>query len=221
MALIFLIRHGENEYTRTGKLAGWTKGVSLNEAGQKQAQALAARLKHLPFKHIYSSPLERAQETAAPLAAALGLPVQVRDGLGEVGYGEWTGQSLKVLARKKLWRVVQGLPSTMQFPAGETIRAAQLRLVDALDGIAREHPKQWVAVFSHSDPIKLAVAFYLGAPLDLFQRIQIQTCSVTVLSLGLGAPSLVKLNDTGPFEAPRPRKKRPGSPARRGGRPRG
>src|SRR5260370_40761669 len=193
MTLIFLIRHGENEYTRTGKLAGWTKGVSLNEAGQKQAQAVTARIKHLPLKHIYSSPLERARETAAPLAEALKLKVEVREALGEVGYGEWTGKSLKVLARNKLWRVVQGLPSAMQFPDGEPIRAAQLRLVDALEAIARDHPKDMVAVYSHSDPIKLAVAFYLGMPLDLFQRIQIQTCSVTVLHLGGGAPSLVKL----------------------------
>ena len=214
MTLIFLIRHGENEYTRTGKLAGWTKGVSLNEAGQKQAQALVGRLNMLPFKHLYSSPLERAQETAAPLAAALGLPVQVREGLGEVGYGQWTGQSLKVLARKKLWRVVQGLPSAMRFPEGETIRAAQLRLVDTLEQITHDHPKDLVAVFSHSDPIKLAVAFYLGLPLDLFQRFQIQTCSVTVLRLGQGAPSLVKLNDSGPFEAP-PRRRPQPSPRRR------
>jgi probable phosphomutase (TIGR03848 family) len=214
MTLIFLIRHGENEYTRTGKLAGWTKGVSLNETGQQQAQAVTARIKHLPFKHIYASPLERARETAAPLAEALKLKVEVREGLGEVGYGEWTGKSLKVLARKKLWRVVQGLPSAMQFPAGETIRAAQLRLVDALEAIARDHPKDLVAVFSHSDPIKLAVAFYLGMPLDLFQRIQIQTCSVTVLQLGRGAPSLVKLNDTGPFEAPRPHPRRRKPPQR-------
>ena len=208
MALIFLIRHGENEYTRTGKLAGWTKGVSLNEAGQKQAQALAARLKPVPIKHIYSSPLERARETAAPLAQALGLKVEVREGLGEVGYGEWTGKSLKRLARQKLWRTVQNLPSAMQFPAGETMRGAQLRLVDELERIAAAHPKDIVAVVGHSDPIKLAVAFYLGMPLDLFQRIQIQTCSVTVLRLGQGAASLVKLNDTGPFEAQRPRRAR-------------
>jgi probable phosphomutase (TIGR03848 family) len=209
MALIFLIRHGENEYTRTGKLAGWTKGVSLNAAGQKQAQALAQRLKPVPIKHIYSSPLERARETAAPLAEARGLKVAIREGLGEVRYGQWTGQSLKRLARMKLWRVVQGLPSAMQFPEGETIRGAQLRLVDELEQIARAHPKDMVAVVSHSDPIKLAVAFYLGMPLDLFQRLQIQTCSVTVLRLGQGQPSLVKLNDTGPFEPPSSRRKRP------------
>ena len=202
MTLILLIRHGENEYTRTGKLAGWTPGVSLNETGQKQAQALVKRLLLVPIQQIYSSPLERARETAAPLAQARGLKVQVRDGLGEVGYGEWTGKSLKRLARTKLWRVVQQMPSAMQFPDGESMRGAQLRLVDALEAIARDHPKDTVAVFCHSDPIKLAVAYYLGMPLDLFQRLQVSTCSVTALRLGAGgAPSLVKLNDTGPFEA--------------------
>ncbi len=215
MALIFLIRHGENEYTRTGKLAGHTPGVSLNDPGKMQALKLVERLKPVAIQHIYSSPLERARETAAPLAEARKLEVQIRDGLAEVGYGEWTGKSLKRLARTKLWRVVQNLPSSMQFPGGETMRAAQSRLVDALEQIAREHPKDVSAVFCHSDPIKLAVAFYLGMPLDLFQRLQISTCSVTVLRLGAGAPSLVKLNDTCPFEArQRPAKVRPSSKAR-------
>ncbi len=201
--VILLIRHGENEYTRTGKLAGWTKGVSLNEAGRKQAEGLVERLKGAPIKHIYASPLERAQETAAPLAAARGLKVEIRSGLGEVQYGQWTGKSLKVLGRTRLWKVVQQLPSAMQFPDGETMRGAQLRIVDAIDAIARAHnsPKAVVAVFSHSDPIKLAVAHYLGLPLDLFQRLMISTASVTALRLGQGQPSLVKLNDTGPLAA--------------------
>ncbi len=203
MPLVLLIRHGENEYTRTGKLAGWTKGVSLNEAGRKQAEGLVERFKGVPIKFIYSSPLERAQETAAPLAAALGLKVEIRPGLGEVQYGQWTGKSLKVLGRTKLWKVVQNLPSAMQFPDGETMRGAQLRFVDAVDAIARAHPspKAVVAVFAHSDPIKLAVAHYLGMPLDLFQRLMISTASVTVLRLGHGQPSLVKLNETGPMTA--------------------
>ena len=203
MPLVLLIRHGENEFTRTGKLAGWTKGVNLNEAGRKQAEGLVERLKGAPIKFIYSSPLERARETAAPLAAARGLPVAIRPGLGEVQYGQWTGKSLKVLGRTKLWKVVQQLPSTMRFPEGETMRGAQMRMVDAIDEIVRAHPspKAVVALFTHSDPIKLAVAHYLGMPLDLFQRLMISTASVTVLRLGHGQPGLVKLNETGPMAA--------------------
>lgn len=212
MTLLLLIRHGENNYTKTGKLAGWTPGVSLNEAGQKQAQAVAERLKDAPLKALYSSPLERARETAAPLAALKKLEVQIVEGVGEVRYGQWQGQSLKRVARTKLWRVVQGLPSAMQFPDGETFRAVQSRAVEAVEQLVKAHPKDMIAVVSHGDVIKLLVAHYLGLPLDLFQRIMISTASVTVLRLGHGQPGLVKLNDTGRLELPagrpQPRKKR-------------
>jgi len=202
MTLLLLIRHGENEYTRTGKLAGWTKSVHLNEAGQKQVLALAERLAQVPIEAIYSSPLERALDTAAPLARAKKLRVKISEGLGEVRYGAWTGRSLKVLARTKLWRVVQQHPSAMQFPEGETFRGVQTRALDAIEQIARAHahPKAIVAAVSHGDVIKLIVAHYLGMPLDLFQRLVINTASVTLLRLGHGHPVLVKLNDTGPTE---------------------
>ena len=197
MTQLLLIRHGENEYTRSGKLAGWTPGVHLNDAGQKQAEALAKRLALAPIMAIYSSPLERARETAAPLAKAKGLKVEISTGLGEVRYGSWTGKSLKRLARTKLWAVVQHHPSAMEFPEGESLWNVQARVVEALEQIARAHPKELVAAFSHADIIKLAVAYYLGMPLDLFQRIMINTASVTLLHLGHGQTALVKLNDTG------------------------
>ncbi len=202
MTHLLLIRHGENEYTRAGKLAGWTKGVHLNEAGQKQAQALAERLSQAPITAIYSSPLERARETAAPLAKTKGLTVHIREELGEVRYGLWTGKSLKRLARTKLWRVVQHQPSAMQFPEGETLRAVQARVVEAIEQIARGHAKDKgpVVAVSHGDVIKLAVAYYLGMPIDLFQRIMISTASITALHLGHGHPTLVKLNETGPVD---------------------
>jgi len=202
MTQLLLIRHGENEYTRTGRLAGWTKGVHLNEAGQKQAQALAEQLSKAPLTGIYSSPLERALETETPLAKAKGLKVQIREGLGEVRYGEWTGKSLKRLAHTKLWRVVQQQPSAMEFPEGETLRAVQARAVEAIEEIARAHAKdkRMVVAVSHGDVIKLIVAYYLGMPLDLFQRIVISTASVTALRLGPGHPTLVKLNETFPLD---------------------
>ena len=202
MTILLLIRHGENDYTKTGRLAGWTPGVSLNDTGQQQARALAERLKDAPLKALYSSPLERAQETAAPLAAVKKLPVRIVEGVGEVRYGEWQGRSLKRVARTKLWRTVQSLPSAMQFPQGETFRAVQSRAVEAVEQLVLAHPKDMIAVFSHGDVIKLLVAHYLGLPLDLFQRIMISTASVSVVRLGQGQPVLVKLNETGRGEAP-------------------
>jgi probable phosphomutase (TIGR03848 family) len=199
---LLLIRHGENDYTRTGKLAGLMPGVHLNEAGRKQAQALAERLKKAPLKAVYTSPLERARETAQPLAEAKELRVVVCEGLREIDFGAWTGRSLKVLARTNLWRQVQQQPSRLQFPAGETFRAAQARAVQAVEQLAQAHPKGLVAAVTHADVIKLVVAHYLGQPLDLFQRLVIGTASITVLHLGQGQPALVKLNDTGPLGEP-------------------
>jgi probable phosphomutase (TIGR03848 family) len=200
---ILLIRHGENDYTRTGKLAGLTPGVHLNEPGQVQAQALTKRLTPAPIKAIYSSPLERAVETARPLAEAKKLKVQICGPLREVDCGGWTGKSLKRLARTRLWSDVQQHPSRAQFPAGESFLAVQNRAVHALEQIIRDHPKDLVAVFSHADVIKLLVAHYLGQPLDLFQRLVVSTASITHLHFGQGQPALVKLNDTGEVQSPR------------------
>lgn len=194
MTDILLIRHGENDYTHKGKLAGWTPAVRLNEKGQAQAGAVAERLTSAPIKAIYSSPLERAMETAQPLAKAKGLSVHKLEGVGEVRYGEWTGKSIKALSRTKLWAVVQRRPSAMEFPGGETLRAVQSRAVDAIETLARRHPRHFVAVFSHGDVIKLILAHYLGAPLDMFQRIMISTGSVSHLRLG-GMPMVLTINE--------------------------
>ncbi len=198
---ILLIRHAENDYTRMGKLAGQLPGVHLNKTGHEQAQALAARLSKAPVKAIYSSPLERALETAHPLADALKLEVRMCEGFREIEYGAWSGRSLKQLARTRLWADVQRRPSRMQFPDGETFLAAQVRAVQAMEQLARAHPKDLVAVFTHADVIKLVVAHYLGQPLDLFQRLVVSTASITALHLGQGQPALVKLNDTGQLQS--------------------
>src|SRR5512145_2729330 len=155
MPLFLLIRHGENEYVKTGRMAGRLPGVHLNEKGRGQAQALADKLAGAPIKAIYSSPLERAMETAEPLAKALGLEIVQRPGLMETDIGEWQGQKVKGLSRLKIWRTVQRNPSIFRFPGGETFTEAQHRIVQELSGIAAQHdPKDIVACFSHSDPIK-------------------------------------------------------------------
>lgn len=204
MADILLIRHGENTYTKKGKLAGWTPGVHLNEVGQAQALALTEQLAQAPLKAIYSSPLERTLETATPLAKAKNLKIQRREGLGEVRYGEWTGKSLKVLGRTKLWQTVQRHPAAMTFPEGETFRAVQARAVNEIERIAHDHPKDVVAVMSHGDVIKLILAHYLGVPIDLFQRIMINTASISVLRLFHDAPMVLRINEAVMVKPPEP-----------------
>lgn len=200
MPLLLLIRHGENDYTKTHKLAGRLPKVHLNEHGQKQAQALGEALKGVPIKAIYSSPLERALETAAPIAENLGLTVQREKGLLETDVGDWQGKSLKRLYLNKHWKVVQRAPSRAQFPNGETFYECQNRVVKAIDSIlARHKPKDIVACVFHADPIKLAVAHYIGLPLDQFQRLGCDTGSLTALAIGEMGASLLKLNQRPPF----------------------
>jgi probable phosphomutase (TIGR03848 family) len=195
MPVILLIRHGENDYVKKNRLAGRLPGVHLNQNGQKQAQALAENLVGAPVKAVYSSPLERALETAAPIGQVLGFEVQLRDGLIEVDFGDWQDQRIKALSRTKLWKIVQGAPSRMRFPNGETFAYAQHRIIQELEAIAGCHePKDMVACVTHSDPIKLAVAYFLGMPLDTFQRLSVAPASISALYLGEMGSQLLRLN---------------------------
>jgi probable phosphoglycerate mutase len=193
MTTIYLVRHGENDYVKKGKLAGRLPGIHLNEKGRAQAAALAAWFKDKPVKAVYASPLERALETAAPIAAALSLKVIQRPGLLEMDIGGWTDASLKRLARRKDWRIVQHNPSRFQFPDGETFAQAQARIAADLEELAARHknPRHAVVCVFHSDPIKLALSHYLGQPLDLFQRILIAPGSLSAVHLGPGGGAMV------------------------------
>jgi probable phosphomutase (TIGR03848 family) len=185
MPAIILIRHAENDYVKKGRLAGRSPGVHLNQKGRDQAQALAEKLRGAPIKALYSSPLERTMETAEPIARALDLQVIPCEDLLEVDFGEWQGKSLKGLRRLKLWKTVQHSPATTRFPGGESFAEAQFRACQALERIAG---------VSHGDLIKLTVAYYLGLPMDLFQRLFIAPASFTVLALGPAGTFLVTLN---------------------------
>ena len=201
MPLLLLIRHGENDFTKKHKLAGYTPDVHLNERGQIQAQALADGLKDVPIRAIYSSPLERAMETATPIANVHRLDIQVERGLLETNVGKWQGRSLAALRLQKHWKVVQSAPSRAKFPEGETFYECQTRIVAALDSIVRKHkPQDIVACVFHADPIKLAVAHYLGLPLDHFQRLSCDTGSLTALHVSESGATLLKLNQRPPFD---------------------
>jgi probable phosphomutase (TIGR03848 family) len=212
LTLLLLIRHGINDWVH-GRLAGWTPGVHLNEEGRQQATALSERLGDLPLSAIYTSPLERCVETATAIAQPRGLALRLVEQIGEVRYGEWQGAELKELYKHELWPGVQYYPSGTRFPNGETLGEAQMRMVQALDQLRAQHPKQIIAVVSHADIIKLATAYYVGMHLDLFQRLVINPCSLTAIGFEAMGPRLLALNDTGSLEHLRPRPEPPAAAA--------
>ena len=202
MPTLLLIRHGENDYLKKSKIPGRLPGIHLNMRGRQQAAELAWTLSSLPIKALYSSPLERAVETAEPLSQSLGLEIQLRPDLTDTDVGAWEGRSWKVLGRTRLWKVIQETPSQFQFPGGETFVQTQVRIVRTLDAIARAHTDELIAVVFHADPIKMAVAHYLGLPLDNFQQLTAHTGSVTILKMDGSFVKLLALNLMPPFSFP-------------------
>lgn len=200
MTTVLLIRHGENEYVAKGKIAGRQAGIHLNKNGIEQANNVTSALVNTKLSAIYSSPLDRTIETASPLSIAQNLKIHPRPGLNELDMGEWEDKTIKQLSRRKLWEVVQQRPSLMKFPNGETFAEAQLRITkEILDLVSQHREKDIIACVGHSDMIKLAIAYFVGLPLDQFQRIIISPASISTLRFGTGVPRLINLNFIHPF----------------------
>lgn len=205
MTIVLLLRHGENEWVKEHRLAGWTPGVHLNDNGHGQARAAAERTAALPVKAIYTSPLVRCVETARYVAEQHDLPLVELPEIGEVKYGEWEGQPIKELAKEKAWHAVQHFPSRFAFPGGESLRNVQRRAVDQIEALAAQHADETIVVASHADVIKLVLAFYLGVHIDLFQRITVSPASISVLALHGSGARVIRINDDGPLQPPPPR----------------
>ncbi|HUS62439.1 MAG TPA: MSMEG_4193 family putative phosphomutase [Acidimicrobiales bacterium] len=194
---ILFVRHGTTPTTGT-VLPGRAPGLHLAESGIRQAEAASKRVSRVEgITAIYVSPLERARETAAPTAKALGLKSKTDRGLLECDFGEWTGKKLKDLMKLPEWATVQSYPSGFRFPGGESFSEMQTRITGCIQRICAAHPGSTVVAVSHADPIKAAVADALGTHLDLFQRIMISTCSITAISYGARGPAVLAVNSTG------------------------
>jgi probable phosphomutase (TIGR03848 family) len=193
---ILLVRHGNTP--TTGKvLPGRAKGLSLSDKGREQAENAALRIGALArVDAVYCSPLERARETAAPIAAARNLKPKIDRGLLECEFGDWTGAQLAKLSKLPEWSTVQRAPSTFRFPNGESFTEMQVRIVSALDRLRDAHPGGTIVCVSHADPIKAAVAHAVGTHLDLFQRIVISTCSISALAWSAHGPAVLAVNTT-------------------------
>ncbi len=200
MTTVVLVRHGLTHMTGP-VLAGWTPGLHLDDRGQAQAEAVAERLRPVPFDAVVSSPLDRCLDTAGVILAGRdGLTLEVERRLGECRYGDWTGRPIKELVKDPLWKVVQNHPSAVVFPGpeGEALAHTQARAVEAIRaGNARLGPDATWLACSHGDVIKAIVADAMGLHLDQFQRIVIDPCSVTVIRYTETRPFVVRVNDTG------------------------
>ncbi|CAM5546038.1 MSMEG_4193 family putative phosphomutase OS=Streptomyces alboniger OX=132473 GN=CP975_06575 PE=4 SV=1 [Streptomyces alboniger] len=223
MPTLILVRHGRSTANTAGLLAGWTPGVALDERGAAQAAALPDRLAPVPVAEVVTSPLQRCRETVAPLLAARpGLRAHTEERIGECHYGDWSGRKLAELAGEPLMEVVQQHPSAAAFPGGESMRAMQTRAAEAVREwnarVERDHGEDATYLMcSHGDVIKALVADAIGLHLDLFQRISVEPCSVTVIRYTRLRPFLVRLGDTGDLASLAPREAPPGSDATVGG----
>jgi len=195
--LVLFVRHGQTP-TTGASLPGRAPGLHLAEQGVAQAETAAQRIGALKaVAAIYASPMERTQETAAPIARARKLRVRTDRGLNECDFGEWTGGQLKDLRKLPEWNTVQRYPSGFRFPGGESFPEMQTRITGAVTKLCAKHPGETIVAVSHADPIKAAVAAAMGTHLDLFQRIVVSPCSITAVLYGPDGPVVLAVNSTG------------------------
>jgi probable phosphoglycerate mutase len=176
----------------------------MSRRGRRSPQAAAAAerialLGKAPAA-VYASPLERARETAAPIARALGLRVRTAPGLVEVDVGQWTEKPLTRLYRTREWPTVQRWPAGFRFPGGESFAEMSVRAMDAVLGLVADHPGQTIVAVSHADPIKAIVAASAGVPIDLMQRLVVSPCSISAILFAAGGPVVLSVNSTGTLD---------------------
>lgn len=174
----------------------------LDETGREQAGQLAARLADVPFDRVVTSPQLRARQTAEIALGDRG-QASVDEHFAECDYGDWSGSALSELATEPSWEIVQWLPSAAEFPSGETMAQMSHRAVHGIKRLVKHHPDDIIWVVSHGDIIKAIVADALGVHLDHFQRIVVDTASVSVVHYTAKRPFVERLNDTGPIRLAR------------------
>ena len=196
MINLLLIRHALTD--SVGKrLSGRLPGVPLNAIGREQAQKLAARLTHLPLSAIYSSPLERAVETAEPVAQSHQLQPIISEDFLELNFGDWTNATFEELQGQTQFQHFNTFRSNTRIPGGEMMLEAQTRIIAGIEKLYQQHSQQTIAIVSHSDLIKAALAYYAGIHLDMFQRIEISPASVSVIQIFAETAKILVINDTG------------------------
>jgi probable phosphomutase (TIGR03848 family) len=198
MTRLLLIRHALVSGVG-GKIAGRSEGVSLAPAGYEQAGRLKQLLAGVDIAAIYSSPQQRARETADALAGVGDQAVRIAAELDELDYGDWTGRRISELNSVPQWQAFNSVRSCTRIPNGELILEVQARAIGFMEQVAARHPEQCVAIVTHGDVIRAVLAYYLGLPLDLMLRLEISPASVSIVRLEPLAPVIVCVNHTEPL----------------------
>jgi probable phosphoglycerate mutase len=193
LTTFLLIRHGLTDAVGH-RITGRLPGVPLNATGRRQAAELPDRLSKWKIQAIYSSPLQRAQETATPVAERFSLPICIEPAFSEFDFGQWSGMPVSELDERDDWKMFCKFRSSTRAPGGELITEVQTRVITALANLSRKHPEQIVAVFSHADAIKAALLHFLPAPLDNIHRIEVYPASINVVRLYEWGPVIAGMN---------------------------
>lgn len=188
--MILLVRHAEHDLL--GRvLAGRMPGVRLNAAGRGQAQRLAG----LDVAAIQSSPMERARETAEPLARRLGLEIETAEALNEIDFGAWQGRSFAELDEDPVWHDWNRDRARTRPPGGESMTEVQARIVGHLRHLSCETRGRPVILFSHGDVIKAALLHVLGLPLDAVSRLEVDPAGISTVAIGAWGARLIAANE--------------------------
>ncbi|HEX3019495.1 MAG TPA: histidine phosphatase family protein [Chitinispirillaceae bacterium] len=190
--IAYLIRHGN--INCADLVPGRMPGTHLSEDGRKQAADLVGFFDNRGLDAIYCSPLDRAVETAAPLARHKSLQIHIDDSFNEINFGEWTGKKFSELENDFRWKQFHFFRNGTVIPSGELMVEVQSRMIGKLQDLKQRHRGQSFAIFSHNDPIKSVIAFYIGISLDLFLRITIDTGSISVLNFENGNTEVSSVN---------------------------
>lgn len=197
MTCAFLVRHAANDLI--GRvIAGRQPGVSLNATGRAQAERLGRRFQSETITAIHCSPQDRTRETAEPIAKRLGLDIEIVSALDEIDFGEWTGLPLDELGRRHDWRRWNAVRSDSRAPGGETMLEVQARVVGHIEKLGEQGADGAYILVGHADPIKSALLYYLGAPIDFVRRLEIAPASISAVELGGHEPRLLFINETVP-----------------------
>lgn len=198
MVKVILVRHGETEWNRLRRIQGGNSDTQLNQRGRKQAASLALRLKQEEIQAVYSSPLQRAQDTARAIAGYHQLPVGVEPSLKEIEVGELEGVSIAEVGKhlsQLLIRHSQGeeLP---RIPGGESLTEVQQRVWGTIQRLVSRHGDGVLVVVSHYFSILTAVCSVLNLPLSQIDRLRLNSASISILTFDEQATRLTLFNDT-------------------------